>query len=110
MKTTTCKSVKNNIHQCIDRAMHEYAEKVKKAYRDDLIKATKKLEKNIEEELKAVTDRLNESADGTTAIADEIEEKVLKRLLRETTGFYLLIDETYNPHMYDDPDDDISNY
>ena len=84
------------VMKCICNDCISHAEKARSDFRDELLKATEKMQETLRKDLEAET--------------DEIKKQVLERLLDETTGFILVIEETYEPDCYNDPEYDINNY
>lgn len=82
--------------KCICDDCISHAEKARSDFRDELIEATQKLQETLRKELESETNK--------------IQKQVLERLLAETTGFILVIEETYEPDCYNDPKYDINNY
>lgn len=75
--------------KCICSDCISHAEKARSDFRDELIEATEKMQESLRKKLETAT--------------DAIQKQVLERLLDETTGFILVIEETYNPQLYYDP-------
>jgi len=77
------------VMKCICNDCISHAEKARSDFRDELIEATEKMQELLRKKLETET--------------DAIQKQVLERLLDETTGFILVIEETYNPQLYYDP-------
>lgn len=77
------------VMKCICNDCISHAEKARSDFRDELIEATEKMQESLRKKLETAT--------------DAIQKQVLERLLDETTGFILVIEETYNPQLYYDP-------
>ena len=75
--------------KCVCNDCISHAEKARSDFRDELIEATEKMQELLRKKLETET--------------DAIQKQVLERLLDETTGFILVIEETYDPQLYYDP-------
>lgn len=82
--------------KCVCNDCISHAEKARSDFRDELIEATEKMQESLRKKLETET--------------DAIQKQVLERLLYETTSFFLIIEETYDPKCYDDSEYDINNY